>query len=166
MSYQKERDQFISTMTREGLPLHIIETLLREAAGFQRRAELACSSEAADRDRVPCPKSKVNGRKRAPTVDGVAPCLCDSSEDHNTGMAGGRMPTIPRITLQDWHAEQRVKKLFAANSPHVGTVLTAWAIHVGGDPRGYVLRVIPPSYAERNDGRDATNLDSIGVPTR
>ena len=34
-----------------------------------------------------------------------------------------------------------------------------------GDPRGYVLRVIPPSYAERNRGRDRFNLDAIGVPS-
>jgi hypothetical protein len=41
-----------------------------------------------------------------------------------------------------------------------------WAIDMQGDPRGYVLRVIPPSFSERNKGRDQFNLDSIGVPTR
>jgi hypothetical protein len=35
-----------------------------------------------------------------------------------------------------------------------------------GDPRGYVLRIIPPSYAERNAGKDRFNLDTVGVPTR
>ena len=55
MSYQRERDEFISRMTREGLPLHVTQALLRAATTLQRYAELACSSEAADRDRVPCP---------------------------------------------------------------------------------------------------------------
>jgi hypothetical protein len=40
-----------------------------------------------------------------------------------------------------------------------------WLFATAGDPRGYVLRVIPPSYAERNAGRDRHNLDSIGVPS-
>lgn len=42
----------------------------------------------------------------------------------------------------------------------------SWGIDTQGDPRGYVLRVIPPSYAERNRDRDRFNRDSIGVPTR
>jgi hypothetical protein len=41
-----------------------------------------------------------------------------------------------------------------------------WTVDTQGDPRGYVLRVIPPSYAERNAGKDRFNLDSIGVPVR
>lgn len=161
MSYQKERDQFIATVTREGLPLHVALTLMREATGFQRRAELACSSEAADRDRVPCPATLVNGRKRLPTVDGIAPCLCDRPNDGHE--------TIPRITLQDWHAEQRVRKLLATcevtRLPNNASTVS-WQMLTAGDPRGYTLRVIPPSYAERNKDRDVHNLDSIGVPAR
>jgi hypothetical protein len=63
---------------------------------------------------------------------------------------------IPRIRLQDYHAEQRAH---AALPP-------GWSINSQGDPRGYVLRVIPPSYAARNEGRDIHNLDAIGVPAR
>lgn len=40
-----------------------------------------------------------------------------------------------------------------------------WALLTQGDPRGYCLQVIPPSYAERNAGRDRFNLESIGVPS-
>lgn len=160
MSYQRERDNFIACVTREGLPLHVALTLLREATGFQRRAELSCSSEDADRDRVPCPASRIDGRRRLPTIDGIAPCLCDCSDGQHT--------RIPRITLQDWHAEQRVRKLLATcevtrlpqNADSV-----CWQMLTAGDPRGYTLRVIPPSYAERNKDRDAHNVDSIGVPS-
>lgn len=106
---------------------------------MQRYAELACSSEAADRDRIKCPATRTHK---------VGPCLCDLYQ--------GEHQTIPRITLLDWQVEQRVRKLMPAG----------WAIDTQGDPRGYVLRVIPPSYAERNAGRDTFNRDTIGVPAR
>jgi hypothetical protein len=126
-------------MTKEGLPLDVTERLLRAATTLQRLAELACSSEAADRDRIKCPAL----RHPKPGA-----CLCD---DPNNGHS-----TIPRITLQAWQTEQRVIKAMPAG----------WTADFQGDPRGYVLRVIPPSFAERNAGRDRFNRDSIGVPNR
>ena len=151
MSYQTEREEFIVRMTREGLDFAAIQTLLRCATTINRLAELACSSEAADRDRVPCPAATVhlsNGRKvlHAPGVVGAGPCLCDLSDGQHTD--------IPRITLQDYRTEQRAIKAVPAG----------WTINTQGDPRGWCLRVIPPSYAERNMGRDRGNLESIGVP--
>lgn len=133
MSYQKDRAEFISRMQREGLQPETARALLREATGLNRRAELACSSEAADKDRVPCPATRKG------------PCLCYESGTHST---------IPRITLEDWRAEQRVKALLPSD----------WKCLTSGDPRGYTLRVIPPSYAERNKDRGVHNLDNIGVP--
>jgi hypothetical protein len=155
-SYQREREDFIERMTREGLPLHITRLLLREATGLNRRAELACSSEEADRDRVRCPRKvmedsqlwdptavdKVKWDRMAPKY----PCLCDSPDTgHNK---------IPRITLQDSWSERHITRALQAG----------WTMITEGDPRGYTLRVIPPSYSERNQGRDRHNLDSIGVP--
>lgn len=149
MSYQRDRDTFIATVTREGLPLWVAERLLREATGFQRRAELACSSEAADRDRVPCPAMPNNKR----------PCLCDASP---FDAQRGEHQTIPRITLQDWRAERRCTKLLEP-----GTIQqVGWQVLTAGDPRGYTLRVIPPSYASRNSGKSRDNWESIGVPAR
>lgn len=141
MSYQKEREQFIAAVTREGLDYWRAEALLRCATTINRLAELACSSEAADRDRIACPA----GRRFAKKGD---PCLCDY--DH----AADQHTDIPRIRLQDYRAELR------ANS----AIPAGWSITTSGDPRSYTLRVIPPSYAERNKGRDVHNLDSIGVP--
>lgn len=159
MNYQRERDEFIVRMTREGLPLEATLKLLREATSIQRYAELACSSEAADRDRVPCPASTEvirqfgawNDRPMQTRIirrkpDG--PCLCDRPNDGHD--------TIPRIRLQDHRAEQRAIK----------AVPEGWRVLTAGDPRGYTLRVVPPSYTERNQGRDRFNLDSIGVPAR
>jgi hypothetical protein len=162
MSYQRDRDQFVASMTREGLPLHVIDALLRAATGFNRRAELACSSEAADRDRVPCPAAStytktIRGNTREFPRKPNGPCLCD---DYPTGLhAAGRHSDITRITLQDWRTEHRLIALLASDAP-------GWTLQTAGDPRGYTLRVIPPSYAARNSGRDIHNLDAIGVPSR
>ena len=134
MSYQAERDEFFAHMIREGLDIYQILTLLRCATTMQRLAELACSSEAADRDRVPCP---------------TTPCLCDLD-------TGGAHTDVPRIRIKDWNAEQRAK----------ATIPDGWRVLTQGDPRGAVLRVVPPSYTERNAGRDIHNQDGIYVPAR
>ena len=141
MSYTRERDACIARLTTEGLPLDVIRRLLAGATTLNRLAELSCSSEAADRDRVPCPGVKSPDR-----------CICD---DYPAGShAAGRHATVPRIDVQADRLERRLTALMPAG----------WAISTQGDPRGYVLRVIPPSYAERNAGRDQFNLDTIGVP--
>lgn len=144
MSYQRERDEFIARVSQEGLPIRAIEKLLREATAIHRYAELACSSEAADRDRVPCPAVKGG------------PCLCDTADQHAKPLPDGWLPGVPRIAVKSWNAEQRAKTAVPAG----------WLVLTEGDPRGYTLRVIPPSYAERNAGRDRFNLEAIGVPAR
>lgn len=155
MSYTRERDEFIARMSKEGLPIDVARLLLREATGLNRRAEMACSSEAADRDRVPCPRAQAERLYATkPIAQATAafekyPCLCDYDHDHGTHS------TIPRITLQDWWSERRVQ---AALPP-------GWRMETQGDPRGYVLRIIPPSYAERNKDRPVHDLDAIGVPS-
>ncbi len=145
MSYQAERDQFIARMSREGLSYQAIIKLLRCATTINRLAEMACSSEAADRDRIPCPAEKSGD---------MDDCLCDGHIPH--GSADFAHQDIPRIRLQDYQAEQRAIKAVPAG----------WTITTQGDPRGYTLRVIPPSYAERNKGKDRFNLEAIGVPPR
>lgn len=165
MSYQRERDQFIARMTREGLDLGIVLALLRAATTLQRYAELACSSKAVDRDRVDCPASPVHRyhvrikgtailepRERPRKVSG--PCLCD---DYPAGLhAEGKHGDVTRIAVQG----DRLSRRLAAGMP------AGWELDEQGDPRGYVLRVIPPRYQERNQGRDRFNRDSIGVPAR
>lgn len=150
MSYRREREEFIARMTREGLPLHVTLLLLREATGLNRRAELLCSSEGADRDRVPCPEASWDARVwkdlGLKPRKAYGPCLCDFNGEHHD---------VPRIAIQDWRAEERIRKALP----------DGWTFQTAGDPREYVLRVIPPSYAERNKGRDQFNLDAIGVPS-
>lgn len=170
MSYTIEREDFIARVTQEGLPLHVARLLLREATGLNRRAELACSSEAADRDRVPCPRARYLRTHKRVIGNGLDrhPCLCDNPMASETT---GDHERVPRIAVQDWHAEERIRKALgtvnAANKPIApATRVEPWTFQPQGDPRGYVLRVIPPSYAARNAGKDRHNLDAIGVPNR
>lgn len=152
MSYQNEREEFIARVTREGLPLHVAHLLLREATGIHRRAELACSSEAADRDRVPCPMNSAYSNRK------LGPCLCDGEHSNDRH-------AVTRIAVQDWRAEERIRKtLTAVEVSQNWPDHRVWSFITEGDPRGYTLRVIPPSYAERNAGKDRFNLESIGVP--
>src|SRR5262245_7889633 len=153
-SYQSQRDQFLVHVTREGLPYATAIKLLRIATTINRLAELACSSEAADRDRVQCPAGTRYGRYIQgddPKFDDPKyPCLCDTDTDQGVDGEPCEVHTkIPRIRLQDYQAEQRAIKAVPAG----------WRVVTEGDPRGYTLLVIPPSYAERNKGRDRHNLD-------
>jgi hypothetical protein len=147
MSYQNERDQFLARMTREGLPLDTTLSLLRSATTLQRLAEAQCNgSYPAD-----------NGERK------VVQCIrCEQSwvrssmvKDYSSGVRLKTDNFIPLICK-----DCRIVERLIAAMPH------GWAIDTQGDPRGYVLRVIPPSYAERNQGRDQFNRDTIGVPTR
>ncbi len=167
MSYQQERDQFIARMTTEGLPLEVTLALLKASTTLNRYAEMACSSEAADRDRVECPAATETVRQygsaaRPPMRTIISPwrvtgpCLCD---DYPAGShAAGKHSTVPRFRIREAALEGRIAKRLEG--------LEGWSMETQGDPRGYVLRVIPPSYQARNQGRDRGNRESIGVPCR
>lgn len=155
ISYARERDQFIVDATRAGLSVDVAQTLLRCATTLQRLAELACSSEAADRDRVPCPRKIAEKRyataKIATAVQAFEqyPCLCDY--DHTAG----QHTTIPRIRLQDRQCEQRA----------VRAVGPSWMVVTNGDPRGAVLSVYPAG-TKREDIDSGRASGRIYVPAR
>ena len=114
-TYEIEREEFIADMAREGLDLWRIQILLRCATAL---AELACNSEAADRDRV---------------------------------------PTHADVPIQDWTAVEEAEQRARMAVPPGWSILTH-------DPRGAVLRVVPPSYRKRNSGRDVHNREGVSVP--
>lgn len=148
MSYQRDRGEAIAQLTKHGLPYHAIETLLRAATTINRLAELACSSEAADRDRIKCPASSWTFKTTATQREAEKyPCLCDGEHDNGKH-------AIPRIRLQDWQAEQRAIK----------AVPEGWRVITSGDPRGYTLRVVPPAYVEENKTRSEHDPRTIGIP--
>ena len=137
MSYQKDRDEFVAQivsevqsqwrapMARDGSPtqqaLDLARLILRNAATIQHCEELVCSSEAANRDRVPCPAAK-SGKDED--------CACDY--DHQAD----KHRDTPRVQVQILRARQRIE---AACKP--------WGIvpNCSGDPRGCVVKLLLPS---------------------
>jgi len=137
---------------QEGVNVTTARKLLTAASKLQRLAELACSSEAADRDRVKCPKAF-----RQEDVAGVGTCLCRDygSYDPDATTPGGdpdHHGAIPRIGLTEARTEKRVTDLCAKHglSPEFG-----------GDPRGAVLKLKVPS-GKTNDWSGT----GIAVPSR
>jgi hypothetical protein len=134
MSRQEERDRFIAAAAVAGLPVHVARKVLRHAATIQRCAELECSSEAADRDRVPCPGIKTEGA-----------CICDFGYSQE-----GRHETVTRVSRTSQQRENAIRKLLAPYGIEA---------RFQGDPRGYCVRILRPS-----DRRDSCYTDGIGVP--
>ena len=125
MSRQRERDAFIALMAREGLDVDQSRALLRAAATLQRIAELECSSEAADCDRVPCPAIASDKYE----------CCCDFGYQEE-----GKHGDTPRVTAKSKRIEYRIRKMLEP---------TGVRASFQGDPRGYVVKIHVPS------GRDA-----------
>jgi len=135
MSRQRDRDEFVAIMATEGVPVDVARSLLRDGATLQRLAELACSSEAADRDRVPCPS-------------GAETCLCrdygsfrGDTDDNATGDHG----TVPRYMIREARIEARVRALCQRHG------LTPI---FNGDPRGAVLKLAVPGGRTNDGGRE------------
>lgn len=151
MSYTKEREEFIARATQEGLPVYVTRQILAKANTLQRIAELSCSSEAADRDRVPCPG--VKNPHDCCCDSGHARCDCDAERlnapFHSEQCATRQHQSVPRIDRQ----EHRIRKNLAvliAKYPGFG-------FEHQGDPRGYVLKLKVPSRRPE---------DPIGVPSK
>jgi hypothetical protein len=133
-SKQRDREEFISIMAREvpSMPLAMVRQLMRYSATLHRLAELECSSEAADRDRVRCPSQYQ-------TVDG---CLCRDygNFDHDTGTHG----SVPRIVQGE-----RIGRLVTNLATRYGL-----SARLNGDPRGAVVKLAVPSGYTNDWGRE------------
>lgn len=130
---QAEKTEAVEALLQEGVPFNVACNVYRLARGMARRAELACSSEAADRDRVPCPNEFRNTDLNNEGVP-VESCLCrdHGSFDDDTNEHG----SIPRIAVQDARAERELRRTLAPYRIFP---------RFGGDPRGYVVKLKLPS---------------------
>ena len=145
MSYQKARDEFIGQLVEEvqakdgtnNEGVDLARAILRNASTIQRCEEAVCSSEAADRDRVPCPAIKSGSEED---------CACDQYQ--------GKHGDTPRVQVQILKAQQRIS---AACEP--------WSIkpNYQGDPRGCCVKLILPSGRWNSWGGKE---DGFCVPTR
>ena len=141
MTRQRERDEFIALMTQEGVPVEVARTLMRHAATLHRVAELECSSEAADLDRVKCPQDGKLVLENGGTV--LGPCLCrdygswsDETRQHGT---------VPRIAVREVRHQRRVETLLKPYG-----ILPVF----NGDPRGAVLKLKMPSGRTNDWGQE------------
>lgn len=139
MSYQREREEFLVSMQREGVPLDVARLVLRDATTIQRLAEVACSDEAADRDRVRCPGDRKGGG-----------CLCRDNGSHDD--AGNTHGKVPRYMIRDEQAQVRIAKRLAPFN-----VVPDFQ----GDPRGACVKLKVPSGRTDDWGRVG-----LCVPTR
>lgn len=147
MSYQSEREEFLSVMGANGVRAYVARPILAAANRLQKLAELACSSERADRDRVRCPAARRGESE-------TRPCLClgygsyDANEqrkqerDAHLYQGSGPHGTVPRYMVTEARIERRLRALCGERG------LT---VEFQGDPRGYVVKV-------SKDGRE------YGVP--
>ena len=124
MSKQSDRDEFIALMAQEQVPASVSRLVMRHAATLHRIAELQCSSEAYDRDRVPCP------RERVPYIHGG--CLCDA----NGSKDGDRHGDVPRGDIKEARLQAQLEKVLAPYK-----VVPVFQ----GDPRGAVVKLKVPS---------------------
>lgn len=129
MSHQKDREEFIWLLAREGIGADVARRLLRYAATLQRIAELRCSSEAADRDRVRCPAE----------ADLKYECCCDFGYQ-----TPGKHSDVPRVGAQSKRIEYRVWQLCKA---------AGLKPIFSGDPRGAVVKLVMPSGVTNDWGR-------------
>ncbi len=126
---QKDREEFIALMAKEGVSIEVSRAFLRAGATLHRLAELECSSEAADRDRVRCPGDAGIGSEGGR-------CLCRDYGSYRDTPGDIGHGTVPRIAVQEARITARVEKLAAKHG--LGLIS-------GGDPRGAVLIVKVPS---------------------
>ena len=145
MSRQSDRDSLIAQLARE-LPDHSIfvvtdlaRRLMRAGTTLQRLAEAQCNGDwPADNGERVCQPCQVCESCWHPSV-----LLKATIKGEKLSKVCPDCRTQARVTAL--LAEYNMRPIFQ------------------GDPRGAVFKVIPPSYAERNAGREPFNLEGIYV---
>lgn len=130
---QQERENFLLAMQHEGVPADVARKVLRHAATIQRLAVVACSDEAADRDRIACPEEGPPARRLGRTGPEIN-CLCRDygSYDEARSLHG----RVPRYMRREKQAADRINELLRP----FGVVPL-----YGGDPRGACVKLKVPS---------------------
>ena len=100
MSACTDRENFIVTMQAEGMSPAIAGRILNYARTLHCIAELECSSEAAARDRVPCPAT-VSYKKYE--------CCCNFGYQ-----TPGEHSDVPRVSARSKRVEYAVRQLCAS----------------------------------------------------
>jgi hypothetical protein len=148
MSRHTDREQLVAQLARE-LPerslyqvVELARKLSRAGATLQRLAEAQCNGE------WPADNGVRETRECDACSTGWHPSVlkrCKAPGALNLRGAHVCPNCRTRATVTALLAEYGMRPIFQ------------------GDPRGAVFKVIPPSYAERNTGKDQFNLEGIYV---
>ena len=187
MSYQKERDEFISRATAEGLSLDTCRKLLRYATTLQRLAEAQCNGDwpyNGDRDRPSTALTQITehpseethmvdtsrkARERHDARYTVCP-KCEASGVAKSAMRPSdgiwvKYGTNPVIKIcPDCRTQELVYALLSTTCPHCkpDEISVHYCSRVEpifqGDPRGAVLKLATPGYPWSDDGRKGYGL--------
>lgn len=174
MSYTRERDEFISRATAEGLSLETCRKLLRYATTLQRLQEAQCNGDwpyNGDRDRpainewagdlvrikwdkryTTCPRCEASGVA-------VSAMRYRSTVGEEGFERAGRVPKI----CPDCRTQELVEALF---STEYGITMPEVKAIFQGDPRGAVLRLATPHYPWSDDGSKGRGLYVPARPGR
>lgn len=184
MTYQRERDEFISRATREGLSLDVCRKLLRYATTLQRLAEAQCNGDwpyNGDRDRpARCnclpdtdPQNKCNAERARERWDArytICP-KCEASGvaktamrlSHENGIPKSQYPVERVKVCPDCRTQELVRELLCTRT-HLGpedthdTLCSDFTPIFQGDPRGAVLLLATPSFPWSKDGSKGRGL--------
>lgn len=179
MSYSKDRERFIATMTAEGLDLDRTRALLRYATMLQRLAEAQCNGDwpyngdrdapmrgTVGRDRhdaryTTCPKCEASGVAKIAMRKSSA-VRCTPSGVRTTGDKLGNLAKV----CPDCRTQELVCALLEQCDHDSKSMLPVpctcgFTPKFQGDPRGYVFYVAVPS-----GKRDYSDALGIGVPAR
>jgi hypothetical protein len=150
VTYQKEREEFIATMTAEGVPLDTVRRVLRDAATIQRLAEAECNGDYpcdnGERRVWPCARCGM-GYVESSLRRAVCDCGIGSAKGLHSILCERDALICPSCRAQD--------RIFKALEPfHVAPIFS-------GDPRGACVKLKVLSGKTDDWGRDG-----ICVPTR
>lgn len=147
MSKQRDREDFIVRMAKEGMGIESARALLDYGGSLQRIAERECSDESADRDRVNCPGVK---NEKHCICEHWSGCGCKDQAHPDTHHP------VTRIAARGANIERKVAALLEeANAAKYkgrdwrAEELPAFAPVFNGDPRGAVLKIrVPSGYSD------------------
>ena len=141
MSATRARYEFIAALTRREATIPhntvwVAERLLRMAATAQRLAVAACNgdwpADGGRADTIACHRCESLWAKSVMVRDHTVPKVQGPGED--------KARWIP-LLCPDCRTSDRLAAFVAAEMP-------GWRVSVGGDPRGWVVRLTAPDGAE------------------
>ena len=140
MTRQREREEFIAVMVKEGVPLAVTRQVLRYSATLQRLAEAQCNgdypADNGERKVVPCSRCEAQWVRSSLVRDYKAPKI------QRPGESTARW--VPLI-CKDCRTSDLVT---AALAPYGITPVFQ------GDPRGCVVKLKVPSGYTNDMGRE------------